>query len=145
MNATEFVDLAIRLSSDPREAAQRSAVGRGYYGVFHAARELIESCGVRFEDSAQTHDKLWWCLDQSRDADVATAARKLKSLRTARNNADYDLLDARFKGGSFTSIQLAEVKAIVDCLHAAQSRLADIRPHVRAYARSLRITVVGDD
>jgi uncharacterized protein (UPF0332 family) len=96
MNPTEFVELANLLLANPREAAQRSAVSRGYYGAFHAAKNLIESCGFRFESSAETHEKLPWCMDKSEDEELIAAHDKLNSLRKVRNAADYELDDPRF-------------------------------------------------
>ena len=145
MQAIEFVVLATRLSGEAAEVSQRSALSRGYYGAFHVARQLVESCGIRFAEAAQAHQHVGYCMDNSKDDELAVAARKLKSLRLARNAADYELNDPRFQTRVFTSVQLAEVRSIIDCVTAAHARLTTLRSHIRAYARVVRLTLVGDD
>ena len=137
MNPNDFVTLAIRLSADSSESAQRSAVSRGYYGAFHQAKQLVESCGFQFSDTAETHEKLPWCMDSSDDTELKEVSRKLNTLRKMRNVADYDLLDGRFKGKAFTSIQLGEIQDVVDRLDRAKLRLSTFRDKIRAYAANV--------
>jgi hypothetical protein len=65
MSPDDFLALAARLSASSGEAERRSAVSRAYYGVFHIARQVIEACGVTCPESAEAHDKISKCLQQS--------------------------------------------------------------------------------
>lgn len=145
MKPIEFVVLATRLSADSSEACQRSALSRGYYGAYHTALELLQCCGLQFTEAAEAHEHLYRCLAESKDDALVIAARKLKSLRQARNDADYDLSDTRFSGRTFTKMQLAEARNIIDCILAAAGRLAGLRANVRNYARIVRIGLIGSD
>ena len=146
MNPTDFVDQAIRLCDESTEVSQRSAVSRGYYGAFHVAKQFIESCGLRFsKDSSAVHTRLRYCMDKSDDVEVATAARTLNSLRTARNDADYALDDKRFRGKALASTTLIQVQEVIATLVGAKPRFSAIRKKVRNYARLVRIPVIGSD
>lgn len=52
MDGSEFLNLAIRLSSGSTKPEWRSAVSRAYYGAIHMAREFLVSCGVTLPKTA---------------------------------------------------------------------------------------------
>ena len=95
MDPADFISLAIKLSNSRQESELRTAVGRAYYGAFHAARELLEECGIRFPRAelfgADIHRKVRFCLDRADNEDAALVVIRLSSLREQRNYADYDL------------------------------------------------------
>jgi uncharacterized protein (UPF0332 family) len=134
MKPNEFLTLAIKLSSDGSEAAQRSAVSRGYYGAFHQAMELVESCGIQLPTTAEAHKKILFCLSQSDDVELTVAGRKLGTLREARNQADYDLKSNAFAKKGFASLQLKEVQSVVDIVTEARNRIAVFGPKMSRYA-----------
>ena len=137
MNPIEFVELANTLLANPREAAQRSAVSRAHYGAFNCASALIESCGFAFADSAETHEKLLWCLDHSQDRELKEVRVRLHTPRRIRNAADYDMDDRRFADRQFVAIQVETARNVVDRILSAQSRLPSFRQAVREYARHI--------
>jgi uncharacterized protein (UPF0332 family) len=146
MSPGDFLALAIRLSREAGEAEKRSAVSRAYYGVFHVARALLEACDISCPESAEAHAKVSMCLQQSKDRDVVTAGSELKSLRTARNHADYRLSDRRFTDAKFVAIQLGIAQGVSTALARASQNPSAIRANVRNYARGvLKLTVRGDD
>lgn len=137
MNPTDFVELANTLVANPREAAQRSAVSRAYYGAFNATRALIESCGFSFSNSAETHEKLPWCLERSGDRDLNELRVKLHTLRRLRNAADYDMDDPRFADRRFALVQVEIARKLIDGISAAKARLPSFREAVRNYAQNV--------
>jgi uncharacterized protein (UPF0332 family) len=141
MNPDEFLDLAIRLSSAAGEAERRSAVSRAYYGVFHASRVLIEACDVIVPQSAEGHRVVIWCLQNSLDADLETAGRKLDSLRTIRNQADYRLGQRDFADAQFIQLQMQRARAVADATRAGMTRIDAIRRPIRDYAKGAKISL----
>lgn len=142
MSPDEFLVLATRLSAGTGEADLRSAVSRAYYGLFHRARLLLEACEVTCPESAEAHDKIAKCLQNSQSPNVAAAGSKLHSFRTTRNHADYRLSDARFQNAKFIAIQMAIAREIADALRVEP---AVIRGPVRTYARDvLKLLLRGD-
>ena len=83
---TELLAVARELSSDPREAAWRSAASRAYYPAFWHLRALVEErFGALESTGAEVHGELYRAT-RSWDADLA---QLLANLRNARNRADY--------------------------------------------------------
>lgn len=136
MTPDEFLVLATRLSASTGEAELRSAVSRAYYDVFHAARLLIEDCGVACPESAEAHDKVSKCLQNSQHANIVATGDKLSSLRTARNRADYRLQDTRYGNPNYVAVQMAIAREIADALRIAQTDVQAIRDPIRHYAAS---------
>lgn len=141
MNAQDFTRLAIRLSAGD-EASKRSAVSRGNYGVYHEVRQLLAACGVRFARGSTPHDVLGWCLQHSGDPDAAYAARLLKTLREARNSADYDLDNSDFQSQPYVNQQLKRAQEIQTVL--AHLSPDAIQEQVRKYAAEVLKLRVGD-
>ncbi|HJT32787.1 MAG TPA: hypothetical protein VJ783_12160 [Pirellulales bacterium] len=148
MNPVDFIALAIKLSSSRNEADLRSAVSRAYYGAFHVARQFLGDCGVRFSAkelyAAEIHKKVRFCLGESGNADAHLAGDNLRTLRSQRNEADYNLESTDFlvRGGVMVTVRLAP--EIVDAFQRcrAEPAFSEARAKIRSYARDvLRIAV----
>lgn len=146
MDGKEFLNVAIRLSASRHEGDLRSAVSRAYYGAFHTARELVESCGVRLPKAAQAHERLQWCLGQCDEEAALLVHDKLNSLRTDRNLADYDLNASKFRDAQNVRIQLRIAQAIVDGVgHCRlEPTFSRIRETIRPYAKTIGLPVSDD-
>lgn len=151
MNPREFISLAVKLSNCRQEAELRTAVGRAYYGAFHAAREVLEECGVCFPPKelfgADIHRKVQFCLANAGDPDAALVAKKLNTLRRQRNQADYDLKTERFSLSNVKNVRSCVQMAIeiVDALEQSRSAqgFGPVREKVRTYARDvLRLPLI---
>ena len=137
MNPDDFLVLALKLSAGAGQAELRSAVSRGYYGVFHLARLFVDGCGVTLPESAEAHDKVAKCLQHAGDPLLDAAGSELNSLRSMRNAADYRLGDGRFAQARFVVVQLAKARQIADALRSAQGRIDILRLPMRAYAKDI--------
>lgn len=153
MNPTDFISLAVRLSGSRQEADLRTAVSRAYYGAFHAARELLEQCGVGFPAKelfgADVDTKVRFCLANTGDADASLIANKLSDLRSQRNFADYDLKSDRFSPAHPKNVTVCSQLAIeiVDWLEQCRSEpsFGSFRDKVRAYARDVLRLPINDE
>ncbi|MCI0357412.1 MAG: hypothetical protein L0211_02880 [Planctomycetaceae bacterium] len=146
MKPDEFLVLAVRLSASSGEAERRSAISRAYYAIFHAARLVVEDCGVVRPSTAEVHDKLAKCLQNGRDVELAMVGDKLNMFRAARNSADYRLNDQSFTNGKFVALQLAMARETADSLAASHARIPSFRTTLRAYARDvLKLALRGND
>src|SRR5688572_7204239 len=119
MNPDEFLTLAIKLSSSSGEAERRSAVSRAYYGAFHQAKVLLEACEITIPNSENIHSVIVRCLQHSGDMEIEVAGRKLDSLRSERNDADYRLADRRFQNPKFIQIQVTSARQVSDAVAQA--------------------------
>ncbi|HVC97431.1 MAG TPA: hypothetical protein VND64_27360 [Pirellulales bacterium] len=146
MNGDQFFDLAARLSTSANEVDLRTSVSRSYYGAFHAAREFVEACGVRFARSdGGVHTHVKRCLDQSQSDDLVFAADQLNSLRSDRNDADYDLKSTKFQRPMNAAVRLTVARAIAAAMQKSSGELtfSKIRDEILSYARDvLRLTVI---
>ena len=91
MTGPDFLPLANRLAAASSEPEWRTAIGRAYYATFHVARQLLEELGFRVPWADRAHAYLTMRLNNCGDAQVQRAASDLHSLRSLRNQADYDL------------------------------------------------------
>src|SRR5260370_19526286 len=91
MHGRDFFTLASVLAKGSTEAEWRSAVSRAYYAGFHIARNLLLACGFSVPRGEHAHAHLWLRLSNCKNADVENAGADLKSVRSGRNWADYDL------------------------------------------------------
>jgi hypothetical protein len=146
MSPQDFLSLAKRLAAGPGEAEWRSAVSRTYYAVFRTAIQFVESCGVKLPHSAAAHDKVSHCMQNCESEDLALAGIKLNSLRKMRNLADYQLADKQLGTGKVALTLLIVADEILAAVNKAAVQSADIRRHVRAYARDVAaLPVIGKD
>ena len=145
MKPFDFIQLAKSLLIDGGEVELRSAVSRGYYGAFHVACELVESCGVNLPKSAAAHEKVTYCLQNSLEPQLILAGLKLNSLRAIRNAADYRLDDKRFLDLKQATVSIGIVQEIVDVLINLEKRHDEIRLPIRRYAQSQLGLILRDE
>jgi uncharacterized protein (UPF0332 family) len=70
------------------EASLRSSISRGYYAAFHHARhKLHDKWNISVSQSASAHTQVQTLFKQRGEKSIS---RKLKWMRAARNDADYD-------------------------------------------------------
>lgn len=91
MTGSDFLSLAHRLAAEASEPEWRTAVSRAYYASFHVARQLLEELGFRVPWADRAHAYLTMRLNNCGEASVQQAGSDLHSLRSLRNQADYDL------------------------------------------------------
>ena len=145
MNPEDFLTLATDLSQGSGQAHWRSSVSRAYYSAFHAACILVESFLVTLPQGASTHQKVTYCLQQSKSTELAIAGSKLNAFREARNSADYRLRDSQFASKKSAEVHIAIAQQVISVIKGKQSDL-EIRRNVRQYARNtLKLQVQGTD
>jgi uncharacterized protein (UPF0332 family) len=137
MKPQEFLTLAERLVAVPHEAELRSAVSRAYYCVFHSARLLVETCGVQVPLSASAHDKVDKCLQNSGNNELILAGRALNTLRSARNQADYRLLDRQFQDVRYVQVWVKTAKQVQEAIDSAEGNIEAFRGTIKSYARGI--------
>jgi uncharacterized protein (UPF0332 family) len=143
MDPADFISLAIRLSNSHNEADLRTAVSRAYYGAFHVAREFLEDCGVYLSGKelfkVEAHQKVRFCLGESRNEDAVMVGKKLGSLRDRRNEADYELKLTTFSNPANVAIEVRIARELVDAVVRCRTEptFSAIRESVRAYARDV--------
>jgi hypothetical protein len=138
MNPRAFLDVADALITGMNEADWRTAVSRGYYAVFHVARELLQQCGFRVPRADQAHAYLWLRLSNAGDPDVARAGRDASFLRTARNWADYDLDRPMGHAVAVGHVQLADdVIRILELAATEPTLQARITDAMKDYERNV--------
>jgi uncharacterized protein (UPF0332 family) len=137
MDARDFLTLAENLVSGPLEAEWRSAVSRAYYAAFHVARELLHHCNFRVPRDEKAHVYLTRRLGNAGHPDTDAAGRKLDTLRTERNRADYHFLVFFDHAAAHTQVLAAgEIIQALDA--AAQEPLkTQITDAIKNYERNV--------
>lgn len=111
MNETEFLVFAKSIYNSDDEAARRSAVSRAYYALFHNVRQNFINMGISVSKRPEEHQRMADCLLQSGIVEAMTAGQSMCDLRTARNEADYNL-------------SLASYNKMISALHCAKAEAA---------------------
>ncbi len=124
MRWDEFLHTADRLARGSTEGDWRSAVSRGYYGVFHFFRDFLLSHGVDVGQGGACHANLYNGLNNCGEAAVAPLAGRINDLRDARAKADYDMrrrVDQRqAQAGALEAVALiADFQAALSTVPAA--------------------------
>jgi uncharacterized protein (UPF0332 family) len=146
MNGREFLPCAVRLFAGTSAADLRSAVSRAYYAAFHAALDFFGGCGVMFsKNSAQAHTKMPDCLDNTRIPAVIDISTKLRSLRSDRNCADYQMSDAKFEKEENVRHRIEDAEEIIALIDALRPDHTTIRKALRPQARLMGLNVTGVD
>jgi uncharacterized protein (UPF0332 family) len=140
MTGTDFLPLANRLATSPSEAEWRTAIGRAYYAAFHVARQLLEELGFRVPKADRAHAYLSMRLNNCGDTPMQQAAADLHSLRSLRNQADYDLQRPIRQTVALAQTQI--VQQIIQTLTAA--RQEPIRTPITDAMRNYERDVLGD-
>lgn len=86
---SDYLKLAQKLVVIDDEAAQRSAISRAYYFVFHLAQERAINNGLVLQ-KMDGHKQTWNCFIFSPDSDCKKLGLAGQRLRDRRNKADYD-------------------------------------------------------
>ena len=88
-NWKEFQDVGDDLKKTPREAYQRSAVGRYYYSCYPAVKEYFETVIRTLCSDENSHQAIIEDLNNSNEDKEKDLGDYLSKLRRYRNNADY--------------------------------------------------------
>jgi uncharacterized protein (UPF0332 family) len=96
MEGKDFLTIALQYCGSSSEAERRTAVSRAYYALFNTIKYLLRAKGFPIRKSANGHDQLYRYLNNSGLTDAQAIASKLNSLRTVRNDADYELHKSGF-------------------------------------------------
>lgn len=116
MEPVAFLELAKDLCKKSNdEAALRSAVSRGYYGLFNSVKRFVEENVQQMPKGAESHKKVYRYLNNCGLREVVDVAGSLNDLREERNDSDYDLKVDKFKDtNSVTFLYLKARKAYDD-------------------------------
>lgn len=88
-NWKEFQDVGDDLKKTPREAYQRSAVGRYYYSCYSPVKEYFETVIRTLRPDENSHQAIIKDLHNSNNDKEKDLGDYLSKLRRYRNNADY--------------------------------------------------------
>jgi hypothetical protein len=91
MTGQDFLSLAIALVGGTSEAEWRTASSRAYYAAFHVTRDNFQGLGFAVSRTDAAHNYLGHRLQNCGQPLLEQAGRDLDSLRSFRNQADYDL------------------------------------------------------
>lgn len=90
MDGKEFLDVAKRLHNSAHEADRRTSISRAYYAFFNHVRSCLAAKGIELPP-AGAHSKAYEYLRYSDILEAKETAAGLDSLRSKRNEADYDM------------------------------------------------------
>lgn len=94
----EFIDLAHELAHNFKtEAAFRSAISRGYYGLYNLMSRFLVNNNIALPDTAKAHNLTYKYLHNCEVQDVRKLAKILDDLHDERNKADYHLELTHYK------------------------------------------------
>ncbi len=136
MTGNDFLTLATRLGSGSTEAEWRTAVSRAYYAAFHGARDLFHGLGFTVPRADPAHQYLYHRLNNFGHAQLEQAGRDLNSLRTLRNQADYELRQHHPQRFAGTGLQLAQGIVQALALATVEPTRTQVRDAVIAYERT---------
>jgi uncharacterized protein (UPF0332 family) len=92
MKGAAFIRVAEKLAPSRDEAERRTAISRAYYAAFHAARDFFEDLDFRVPRADAAHAYLSRRLPAASSApQLVAAGNDLSTLRSYRNEADYDV------------------------------------------------------
>lgn len=95
MDGRDFLDVSKRLCESDFEADRRTSVSRVYYAFFNQIKVLLKA-RISLPDSAEAHEKMRQYLHNSGMAEAKDIANNLSTLRTKRNEADYNMSSIDF-------------------------------------------------
>ena len=111
----EFLKIAEELGMRPDEAAQRTALSRAYYFVYHLALKRAEQNGFVAQKGEATHSQLWRTYSQSPVPECNRLAQIAQRLNENRRRADYDQVFPRVSElikGSLTDARAFSTKLL---------------------------------
>ncbi len=116
MEPVAFLKLAKGLCKQSNnEAALRSAVSRGYYGLFNLAKQFVEKYVHKLPKGAESHKKVYHYLN---NCGLEEVAGDLNELRDDRNDADYELNIDDFKDVNFVTLACSKAQLAYDTFEA---------------------------
>jgi uncharacterized protein (UPF0332 family) len=90
MEPSEFVTFAGRAVTQGKAGA-RTAISRAYYGLFHAAQQIVQELTGEASGSGKAHNLVPQFLWSTKHLTASDAARIISSLHGDRIEADYKL------------------------------------------------------
>lgn len=109
MDGKDFLDVSKRLCESDFEADRRTSVSRAYYAFFNHIKALLKA-RISLPDSAEAHEKMRQYLYNSGMEEAKDIANNLSTLRTKRNDADYNMSSIYFdKNNCVLSYKRAEL------------------------------------
>lgn len=133
--AFQWVDslkLAERLAVENDEAAQRSAISRAYYYVFHLARDRATENGMFITLADSQHKLTWEFFVQSPDVECQKLGLLGQRLKEKRKKADYDLIYAGKIEQEVTDV-IAKAQAFAERLQTVDRRMPNSQSQRRTY------------
>jgi len=119
MEPVAFLKLAKSLCKQSNnEAALRSAVSRGYYGLFNLAKQFVEQYVHKLPKGAESHVKVYRYLNNCGLEEVVEVAGDLNELRDDRNDADYELNIDDFKDVNFVTLACSKAQLAYDAFES---------------------------
>src|SRR3990167_5421948 len=95
MDGKDFLDVSKRLCESDYEADRRTSVSRAYYAFFNHIKALLKA-KISLPDSAEAHERMRQYLHNSGMEEAKDIANNLSTLRTKRNEADYNMSSIDF-------------------------------------------------
>ncbi len=95
MDGKDFLDVSKRLCESDYEADRRTSVSRAYYAFFNHIRALLKA-KISLPDTAEAHERMRQYLHNSGMEEAKDIANNLSTLRTKRNEADYNMSSIDF-------------------------------------------------
>lgn len=110
-----FLELAEALSHASTDAAQRTAISRASYAVYHAASSHIRRKHLIEPNHRLSHRTVWRILKLSTHMDSRDAGFRGEDLKRLRQNADYT---SPYPGDLATDAReaVAEARALLDAI-----------------------------
>ena len=91
MRPIDFLNVANRFHASPDEAERRTSISRSYYATFHVLFDSLLQQGVDFRKTGEDHERLIYYLVNSGDHRTQMMGGNLRTLKSARGDADYRL------------------------------------------------------
>lgn len=95
MDGKDFLDVSKRLCESDYEADRRTSVSRAYYAFFNHIKALLKA-KTSLPDNADAHERMRQYLHNSGMEEAKDIANNLSTLRTKRNEADYNMSSIDF-------------------------------------------------
>ncbi len=139
MEGIAFLDFAKKLLPMRIEPALRSAVSRGYYAVYNCAVQLFFDLGLRVDQSAQNHEKIYFDFNNSGIEEIKEMADLFIYLRRRRNDADYNMITSEFIDHRKSEADLWQAQYIISVLerYAKEPLRTQLKNGILEYHRKI--------
>ena len=95
MDGKDFLGVSKRLCESDYEADRRTSVSRAYYAFFNHIKAILKA-KISLPNLAEAHELMRQYLHNSGMEEAKDIANNLSTLRTKRNEADYNMLSIDF-------------------------------------------------